>query len=40
MVTHNDAIKNMADKVYKLRDGKIIKEITNEEKIPAAELEW
>ncbi len=40
MVTHNDAIKNMADKVYKLRDGKIIKEITNETKIPASELEW
>ena len=40
MVTHNDAIKNMADKVYKLRDGRIMQEITNETKIPAAELEW
>ena len=40
IVTHNDAIKNMADKVYKLRDGKIVSEYTNESKTPAAELEW
>ncbi len=40
MVTHNDAIKNMADKVYKLRDGKVVETIINENKIPAAELEW
>ena len=40
MVTHNDAIKNMADRVVKLRDGKIRKNFVNETKIPAAELEW
>ena len=40
MVTHNDAIKNMADRVVKLRDGQIRKNYVNETKIPAAELEW
>ena len=40
MVTHNDAIKDMADRVVKLRDGKIRKNFVNETKIPAAELEW
>ena len=40
MVTHNDAIKNMADRVIKLRDGQIRKDYVNEEKIPAMELEW
>ena len=32
MVTHNDAIKNMADRVIKLRDGMIRKNIVNQEK--------
>ncbi|MBR7007144.1 MAG: ABC transporter ATP-binding protein [Ruminococcus sp.] len=40
MVTHNDAIKNMADKVIKLRDGMIRKQYTNESKIAAADLDW
>ena len=40
MVTHNDAIKNMADRVIRLRDGKIRKDYKNEEKIPAADLDW
>lgn len=40
MVTHNDAIKNMADRVVKLRDGMIRKNYVNETKIAAAELEW
>ena len=40
MVTHNDALQNMADRVVKLRDGKIRKNFVNETKIPAAELEW
>lgn len=30
MVTHNDAIKNMADRVIKLRDGQIRKDYVNE----------
>ena len=40
MVSHNDAIKNMADRVIKLRDGQIRKDYTNEVKIPAQELDW
>lgn len=40
MVTHNDAIKDMADRVVKLRDGMIRKNYLNEHKIPAADLDW
>ena len=40
MVTHNDAIRNMADRVVKLRDGQIRKDYLNETKIPAKDLEW
>ena len=40
MVTHNDAIKNMADRVFTLRDGEIRKNYINENKISAADLEW
>jgi putative ABC transport system ATP-binding protein len=40
MVTHNDAIKNMADKVIKLRDGVIRKQYINQTKIAAADLDW
>ena len=40
MVTHNDAIKNMADRVVKLRDGQIRKKYVNETKIAAGDLEW
>ena len=37
MVTHNDAIKNMADRV---RDGQIRKNYVNETKIAAGDLDW
>ena len=40
LVTHNDAIKNMADRVIKLRDGQIRHDIVNMEKTPAQELDW
>lgn len=40
MVTHNDAIKDMADRVVKMRDGKIREDYTNDYKIPAEKLEW
>ena len=40
IVTHNDAIKNMADRVIKLRDGQIRENYVNKVKIPAYELEW
>ncbi|MFR3012503.1 MAG: ABC transporter ATP-binding protein [Ruminococcus bicirculans (ex Wegman et al. 2014)] len=40
MVTHNDAIKQMVDRVVKLRDGMIRKNYLNETKLTAAELDW
>ena len=40
MVTHNDAIKNMADRVIKLKDGQIRSNYLNEHKIAASDLEW
>lgn len=40
MVTHNDAIKNMADRVITLRDGVIRKNYINQSKTSAVELDW
>ena len=40
MVTHNDAIKNMADRVIRLRDGRIGDIAVNGTKLKAADLEW
>lgn len=40
MVTHNDAIKNMADRVIRLRDGAIRDNIKNTSKISAVDLDW
>lgn len=40
MVTHNDAIKHMADRVIRLRDGEIIETVRNEKRTPVEELEW
>ena len=40
MVTHNDAIRLMADKIIRLRDG-MIRDITmNDQKVPAEKLAW
>ncbi len=40
MVTHNEAIQNMADHTIKLRDGKVRRNIINDNKISAVDLEW
>ena len=40
MVTHNDAIQNMADRVIKLRDGQIRDNLVYNSKVSAADLEW
>ncbi len=40
MVTHNDAIRHMADQVFYLRDGAIRKSYFNDAKVSASELEW
>ena len=40
ILPHNDAIKNMADRVITLRDGRIRKNYVNDNKITAAGLDW
>lgn len=40
MVTHNEAIRNMADHVIKLRDGGVRHDDRNTSKVSAVELEW
>ena len=40
MVTHNAAIKDMADRVVRLRDGMIRKNYLNEQKLSADALDW
>ena len=40
MVTHNDAIRLMADRVVKLRDGQIRSNTLNASKVSARDLEW
>lgn len=38
IITHNEAIADMADQVVRLKDGRISENRRNEQKIPAAEL--
>lgn len=40
MVTHNAAIRDMADRVVRLRDGMIRDNVRNERRLPAEALEW
>ena len=40
LVTHNEAVRYMADQVITLRDGKIRTDLRNEHKLSAMELEW
>ena len=40
MVTHNDAIKDMADRVVRMRDGVIRSDRRNEHRVAAENLEW
>ena len=40
MVTHNAAIRSMAHKVIKIRDGQISGEYENDSRIPASGLTW
>ncbi len=40
MVTHNEAIRGMADHIVKLRDGKVRVSERNDHKISADQLEW
>lgn len=40
IVTHNNAISNMAHRVMKMRDGLIVKNYTNDTIVSAKDLEW
>jgi putative ABC transport system ATP-binding protein len=40
IVTHNDAIKNMANRVLKMHDGQITKNYINENPVSTADLDW
>ncbi len=40
IVTHNDAIKHMAHRILRLRDGELVADELNECILPARELEW
>ena len=40
IVTHNDAIKHMAHRILRLRDGELVGDDRNEHIVPARELSW
>lgn len=40
MITHNTAIGDMANKVYKLRGGEIVETIRHDETVAAERIEW
>jgi len=40
IVTHNDAIKHMAHRILRLRDGELVADALNEHILPARELTW
>ena len=40
MVTHNAAIAGMADRVLRLRDGRLVEDQVNDAPVSAAELDW
>ena len=40
IVTHNAAIARMADRILRLRDGKLAEDEVNDAPVAASELEW
>ena len=40
MVTHNEALAKMADRVIRLRDGEIVRDETNTDKKKVADIDW
>ena len=40
LITHNDILSTMADKVITIQDGLVKNITTNEKRIPVKELEW
>jgi putative ABC transport system ATP-binding protein len=40
LVTHNSTIADMADRIIRLRDGRIVDDMVNENPTPASDLRW
>ena len=40
IITHNSPIAQMADKVIKIKNGKVEEVIINENPVPAERIEW
>ncbi len=40
IITHNSALTAMADRVIKVKSGKIVSEVTNPNPIPVEDIEW
>jgi len=40
VITHNAAIQHMADKIIKMKNGKVSKFIVNENPVPVEGIEW
>ena len=40
IVTHNAAIARMANRMLRLRDGRLVEDEKNEAPVPASELDW
>ena len=40
IVTHNSEIARMADRVLRLRDGRLAEDVVNDAPAAASELEW
>lgn len=40
LITHNQAITPMADRVIRMKSGKVVSNVLNEEPLPVEEIEW
>lgn len=40
VVTHNDAIARMSNRIMRLHDGALAEDVANEERVSALSLEW
>ena len=40
VITHNSALAPMADRVIKIRNGKVAETLLNEKPTPVEEIEW
>lgn len=40
VVTHNDAIARMSNRIMRLHDGALVEDVANEERVSALSLEW